>query len=370
MNNAIYFYIHIPYCYKKCPYCSFVSFEKQLKTIDAYTSTLLKEIKNFKTKKVVKSIYFGGGTPSILKPDYITNILDAIYSKFSVDGAAEITFEANPVSLKTEYLNSLKSIGINRLSIGIQSFIDKKLEILGRLHNAKGSIESVKKAQNAGFDNISIDLIYGLKETKSEIEFELKKACSLGIQHISTYMLSIEKDTPFEKRLREGELEVSKDDELAYFYIFISRYLENEGFEHYEISNFAKNGFISRHNSAYWLGFDYRGFGVSASSFIDNTRFRNTDNLFDYIHEKNIIEKDTINEITRMKEDFVLLLRTKKGVDIKKFNKKYNIEVEKLFENELKKFKSFGLIKEQDGKISLNGAKAMVVSNAIFSEFM
>lgn len=371
MNNGIYFYIHIPYCYKKCPYCSFVSYEKRLSTQDSYIKRLIEEIKSFKIDKTVKTIYFGGGTPSILKPDHIKGILNAIYSNFCIDSNVEITLEANPISLKIKYLNSLKAIGINRLSIGVQSFIDKKLKILGRLHNSTLAEMSIKAAQDAGFDNISIDLIYGLKETKQDMEFELGRACSLDIRHISTYMLSIEKHTEFEKRLRNGQLSISNDDEMADLYIFISKYLENKGFEHYEISNFAKSGLKSRHNCSYWLGYDYRGFGVSASSFIDGVRFKNIDSLDLYIDSKDIIEtSEKLEKEKRVREDFVLLLRRKNGVNIERFNKKYGIDIELFYKSELDKFIQLNLIKKDNGHIFLNGAKSMVVSNAIFSDFI
>jgi oxygen-independent coproporphyrinogen-3 oxidase len=371
MNSGVYFYIHIPFCYRKCPYCSFVSYEKRLSTKDSYIKKLIDEIKSFKTDKMVKTIYFGGGTPSTLKPNHIESVLNAIYLNFCIDSDIEITLEANPVSLKKKYLNSLKTIGVNRLSIGVQSFVDKKLKILGRLHNSTLAETSVKSAQDAGFDNISIDLIYGLKETKQDMEFELDRACSLDIQHISAYMLSIEKNTEFEKRLKNGQLKISDDNEMTNLYIFISKYLKNRGFEHYEISNFAKNGLKSRHNCSYWLGYDYRGFGVSASSFIDGIRFKNTDSLDLYLNSKNIIEtSEKLDTEIRIREDFVLLLRRKKGVNSNRFNRKYGIDIELFYKSELDKFIQLNLIKRENGHIFLNGAEAMVVSNAILSEFI
>ncbi len=371
MKNDIYFYIHIPFCYKKCPYCAFVSYEKLLSKIDLYTDRLIEEIKAFKTTKTVKSIYFGGGTPSVLKTKLIDTILNTVYSNFKVDETAEITLEANPISLKKTYLFSLKRLGINRLSIGIQSFTDKKLKILGRLHNGNIGISSVKTAQDIGFENISIDLIYGLNETKMKMEFELKNACLLNVQHISTYMLSIEKDTEFEKRLKNGTLKISSDEEVADLYIFISEYLQENGFEHYEISNFAHEGFYSKHNSAYWLGYDYRGFGLSASSFLDGVRFKNTDNLENYLKNKDIVvSTERLDRKSRLKEAFVLLLRMKNGVDMELFNKTYDTDIKDLYGKTIEMLKDTDMLKEKDGKIYLNGPKAMVVSNAILSELI
>ena len=370
MNNDIYIYIHIPYCYKKCPYCAFVSFEKQFSTLDLYINKLIKEIKSFKTAKTVKSIYFGGGTPSTLNPKHIESIINAVYLNFSIDKNPEITFEANPISLKEQYLKSLNSIGINRLSIGIQSFLNKKLKTLGRLHDSSLGENAILKAKEIGFENISLDLIYGLYESKSDIEYELKKVCLLDIQHVSTYMLSVEKGTEFEKRLKNGSLRVSNDDEMADMYLFISEYLTSNGFEHYEISNFAKYGFESRHNCSYWLGYDYRGFGVSASSFIDGIRFSNTDSLKDYLSGKTVVFKEKLSKEDRIKEAFVLMLRTNKGVNIKEFDKMFDTDIKKLYGNTLQKFIDANLIIEKNGNLFLNGAKSMIISNAIFSELI
>ncbi len=371
MNNKIYLYVHIPFCYKKCPYCAFVSYEKRLSSLALYIKRLIDEIKDFKTSKVVQSIYFGGGTPSTLKIKHIESVLNAVYSNFTVDKNAEITFESNPVSLKIDYLKGLKSLGINRLSIGVQSFMDSKLKILGRLHDSQKAFKAVKNAQDTGFNNISIDLIYGLNETEKDMEFELKNACSLDVQHISTYMLSIEKGTLFEKLFKSGELTISNDEDTANLYLFISDYLKSAGYKHYEISNFAKGGFESNHNSAYWLGYDYRGFGVSASSFVDGIRFKNTDSLDNYINKKNyVVYEKQLDEIDKIKEAFVLLLRMKDGVEIEHFNKRYNTNIKKLYKNELDKFEKLDMIKEKNGHIFLNGAEAMVVSNAVLSEFI
>ncbi len=371
MSKGIYLYIHIPFCYKKCPYCAFVSYEKQLSAQALYIKRVIDEIKGFKTSKIVQSIYFGGGTPSTLKIKQIESVLDAVYSNFAIHKDAEITFESNPVSLKTDYLKGLKSLGINRLSIGVQSFIDLKLNILGRLHNGQKAIESVKNAQDRGFENISIDLIYGLNETKKDMEFELKNACFLDVQHISTYMLSIEEGTQFEKLFKSGKLKISNDDDTANLYFFISYYLKSAGYKHYEISNFAKQRFESKHNSAYWLGYDYRGFGVSASSFVEGIRFKNTDSLDSYINKKNyVVYEKQLDEKDKIKEAFVLLLRMKDGVKIECFNKRYKTNIKELYKKELDKFEKLDMIKEKNGHIFLNGAKAMVVSNTILSEFI
>ncbi len=375
MGESVYFYIHIPYCYKKCPYCSFVSYEKKLSTVSDYFKALQNEISSFETDKTVETIYFGGGTPSLVNVEQIDKIINLIYKKFKVIKLPEITIETNPVDAKYKFLKSIKSIGINRISLGVQSFIDRKLRTLGRIHNAKISSESIKNALNVGFDNISVDLIYGLKETPSEIEYEINSANQFDIRHISTYMLSVEKKTAFYEMVKNGKIEISKEDEVADAYIYIAELLKNRGFEHYEISNFAKKDFESRHNNAYWLGYDYRGFGVSASSFVNGERFSNTDAIEDYIklikNKKSTIKhRENLSNLKSMKESFVLLMRLAKGVDINLFNKKYKTDVERVYKDELEHFIKLGFIKKENGKISLNGEQSMVVSNSILSDFV
>ena len=376
MKN-IYLYIHIPYCYRKCPYCSFISYDNKLSSKNAYVEALKKEIKNFADnyRYRVKTVYFGGGTPSLLNYKYIDEILDTIYKNFYVDKNIEITLESNPVDLSKKYLMNIKNIGINRLSIGIQSFLDKKLSILGRLHNAEQSHSCIQSAINLGFDNISIDLIYGVNETLEDTEYEVSTATSFGIKHISAYMLSIEKNTKFYEWVASKKIDLLSDEIVSQMYIKISEMLTQNGFRQYEISNFAKDGKISNHNMAYWLGHNYRGFGVSATSFIGNRRFKNTNSIDKYIKSINsnrhpVEYSEYLEQEARMREAFVLLLRTSNGVNIDSFNKKYHIDIEKYYSNELKSAFKNNLMHKKDGRIFLNGPKSMVISNYILSDFI
>ena len=373
----VYLYIHLPYCYRKCPYCGFISYDSKLSSRDAYIEALKKEIKGFANnyRCTVKTIYFGGGTPSLLNYKYIDELLNTIRRNFRMDKDIEITLESNPVDLKEKYLINIKNIGINRLSIGIQSFIDKKLKTLGRLHNEQDSRNCIERAIDAGFDNISIDLIYGVNETLEDVEYEVNTAASFDIEHISTYMLSIEKDTKFYEWTASKKIEVLDDEAVSQMYIRISAMLAQKGFSKYEISNFARENRISEHNMSYWMGYDYRGFGISASSFIENRRFRNMNSIEKYIksinaHGNAVEYSEHLNKEQRMRESFVLLLRTADGVSINNFNDKYCINIEKYYLKELESAFKNRLLSKKNGRIFLNGSKAMVISNYILSDFI
>ncbi len=302
----IYVYIHIPYCYKKCPYCSFTSYEKSLNTKQNYLIALSKEIENFfnqNNKYTIKTIYFGGGTPSLLKPEEIAHILDTI-KKYHVSKDCEITIEINPNNANKNYFKKLKELGINRISLGIQSFIDQKLQFLQRLHNQKQSFTSVENSLEF-FDNVSIDLIYGF-EDYSIFQKDLNCLVNFPIKHISAYILSIEKNTMFYKqKILLNEENIEKQ------FIYLVKFLKKHKIYQYEISNFAKKGFESKHNIAYWENLDYVGFGVSASSHINSIRYKNTENLNNYINkvlenQSPIAYKEKLSAKKRIAEAFVL----------------------------------------------------------------
>ncbi|AEA33872.1 radical SAM family heme chaperone HemW [Hippea maritima] len=364
--NDIYFYFHIPFCYKKCPYCSFVSFEKRFNEIDGYVDAVIREIRGFNSDKTVKTVYFGGGTPSILKLNQIERVLNEVYKRFRCD-IDEITFETIPL-LKGNYLKGLKSLGINRLSIGVQSFNDRKLKILGRIHNKKESLSAVEKALAVGFRNISVDLIYGVGETLDELMYDLDITCKLDIKHVSIYMLSIEEGSEFFKM----GFKSSNEEDIEEFYLKLCEVLSKNGFEQYEISNFSKKGFRSKHNNAYWLGYDYKGFGVSASSFLSGKRIKNSSNLYEFVKNPlgSYIVEEELEGIELAKEMFILGLRLKEGIDLKVFKDRYGVDVESLFKYEIDKFIKSGFLKKENGRLFLSSPRAMLVSNAIFSEFI
>lgn len=360
MINCV--YIHIPFCEKKCNYCSFCSFNL-LKKKDIYLEALLREINYLYKNEPLETIYFGGGTPSLLEIDDIKRILN----KFNYTNKTEITLELNPHNMTLEKLKRLKEIGINRLSVGVQSFNDEILKIIGRTHNSKEIYETLRNIELANFDNFSIDLIYGLpNQTIENWENTLDIALQTNAKHISLYGLKIEDGTYFKKFPPKN---LPSQDEQALMYELAIKKL-SENFIHYEFSNFAKNKFyISAHNSCYWECKNYYGFGLSASGYIKDKRYTNTFNFNKYI--KNPIEKlyEKITFEEQIEEEIFLGLRLTKGIDFNHLFKKFNIDVYQKYKKEFDKYLENGLMqKTQDGiKLSQEG---ILLSNEILCDFI
>lgn len=329
-------YIHIPFCAQKCYYCDFYS-----NTLIGYKDALLEAIameialrKSELSGKKINTIYFGGGTPSMLKRIDFEKLLGSLQSQFNIDKAAEITLEANPEDLSLAYLKQLKSIGINRLSIGIQSLNDDVLKFLNRRHSAEKALQAVLYSREAGFENLSVDLIYGIpgQEVKS-FESDLKVLLSLNIQHLSAYHLSIEQGTVFGKRYSKGKLSEIDDSESQKFYKSLCLITQEKKFEHYEISNFSLPGFRSKHNTSYWNSTSYLGLGPSAHSYINNRRCWNLSSTRDYIDKlkKGIqfYECEDIDIQTAYNEYLMTRLRTIDGVSCDeiqaRFGEKYSL---------------------------------------------
>ena len=316
-------YIHIPFCKSRCKYCDFYS-TTMLDRRDEYVKALLGELelrKHYLPDKNIRTIYFGGGTPSLLSAVQISLILQKIQELFEVDIEAEITLETNPGDLTKDYLQTIREVGINRLSIGIQSFDDHKLRLIGRRHTAQEAKAAVLMAQEAGFGNISIDLIYGLPgQTIDEWKAELMQALELNIQHISTYCLSYEQGTALTNMLESGEIQAVDDDTENLMYAILVNTLKESGFCHYEVSNFARAGYYSHHNSAYWNNTPYMGIGAAAHSYDGCSRQWNTSDLNTYIRQveshnlqpetEHLTDKDKYNELV------MLSLRTDNGIDL------------------------------------------------------
>lgn len=316
-------YLHIPFCAKRCLYCDFFS-NTQMSYKEEYIEALLEELElrcSYIGNEAVETIYFGGGTPSQLRPDDFKRIFDTIYRLYDVTHCKEITLEANPDDLMEKYVGSLRTLPFNRISIGIQSFKEEDLHFLNRRHTALQASEAVKKCQENGFDNISIDLMYGLPhQTLEEWEKNLDKAISLNVQHISAYHLIYEEGTSLYKLKETGKIKpVPEEVSVAMFSLIIER-LKEAGFIHYEISNFGKAGFFSLHNSSYWIGKKYGGFGASAHSFNGKTRQWNVSSLFSYIKGMKTkhpdIEEEFLAEHTKYNEFIITGLRTMWGIDL------------------------------------------------------
>lgn len=361
-------YIHIPFCKSKCHYCSFISYPK-LELKKDYLKILEKEINSTYKKEPLNTLYFGGGTPSLLESDEFYSII----KHFNISSSSEITTELNPDGINSEglsfdYLRALKDIGINRLSIGAQSFDDNILKLINRRHNSAQIMQAVKNAQNAGFENISLDFIYGLPNQTEEMFLnDLKKAVDLGIKHISLYGLSIENGCYFYDNMPQN---IADDDMQADMYLKAVELLTSTDFEHYEISNFCRNGYESRHNLNYWNNEEYYGFGVAAHGYVNGIRYGNTDSVEDYINNPFKKSEERIETTQdKLEEEIFLGFRKMCGINTKQINSKYNINFEQKYLNILKKYIDLNLIEKTSSgyKLTPNG---ILVSNTILADFL
>lgn len=356
-------YIHIPFCIRKCNYCSFVS-GKNIQDKEPYINALIKEIKNRYNKEKLKTLYLGGGTPSLLEPQDIEKLIFL----FDFEKEPEITIEINPETITKDKMRGFALSGINRVSLGVQTFDDNVLNIIGRKHNKKDVIKAVETIKNSNIKNISIDLIYGLPtQTLKMFDDDIKKALSLEVQHISSYGLKIEEESFFGKNPPKN---LPDDEKQAEMFLHLCSTLKSNNFEHYEISNFSKIGFNSQHNSAYWRNKNYYGFGLNASGYENNIRYRNTSIFEEYIQNPFIKEEETELSTQEIKEEEIFLaLRLKDGININDFDKKYQTNFKKDYEKIIKKYSKLGLleIRNEHCKLTENG---ILLSNDIMSEFI
>ncbi|HAN18977.1 MAG: hypothetical protein A2X13_11720 [Bacteroidetes bacterium GWC2_33_15] len=323
-------YIHIPFCKKKCAYCDFFSVAN-LNYTDEFLKAIVSELvlqKSYLENESINTIYFGGGTPSVLKPNELHSILNTIYSVFKIDLKTEITLEANPDDLSKSYLNELQNIGINRLSIGVQSFNDSDLQLMKRRHTSEQARQVIHNAREAGFKNISVDLIYGLPNMLlSDWEKNIDILLNMDIQHISAYHLTIEPNTVFKKLYDNNKIPLPTDDEsIEQFKLLIEKTKQYQ-FIHYEISNFAKDGYLSLHNSNYWKKVKYLGAGPSAHSYNLTSRQWNISSLKKYLSEiskGNIpFEIEKLSTTDKYNDYIVTSLRTMWGINLKTIEKEF-----------------------------------------------
>lgn len=350
-------YIHIPFCKSKCKYCSFISFPA-LEYKSEYIVALEKEIKHHYNGELLKTLYFGGGTPSLLEVSEIEKLL----GHFNYNSATEITVELNPETLTQEYLNDLKKIGVNRLSLGCQTFNDNILNTIGRRHNALQVKKAVTLAKNAGFNNISLDFIYGLpNQTTENFIDDLKQATELNIQHISLYGLKIDEGCYFYNNPPQN---LPSNDEQADMYLKAIEFL-SPNFKHYEISNF---GIPSQHNLNYWNNENYYGFGIAAHGYINNVRYSNFETIEEYIQNPTKHNEEISLSLQEQLEEAIFLgFRKMNGIDITKINNTYNIDFENKYRKILDKYNEY-FVKTPKG-YSLNN-EGILISNNILSEFL
>jgi len=370
LNQATSLYIHIPFCKSKCHYCNFISFADKKNFIDAYFQALFGELEfyfSWELPAPLKTLYIGGGTPSVISASYYEKLFDFLKKYVIFEENPEITMEINPATVDFDYLQQIAALGINRLSIGAQSFNDKILAKINRKHNSDDIKSAINMAKQAGFNNISLDLIYGLpQQTLDDWQNSLQCAVNLEINHISTYGLKIEPDSYFGKNL---PLNIPDDELQSEFYLQGIDFLTKNGFNHYEISNFAKKSYESRHNLTYWLNQEYFGVGIAAHGYLNGERYSNTESFDDYIKNSDkIVSKTKISSEEKLNEEVMLGLRLAQGIDVNKLKQKYGFDFEEKFSREIKKYSGYGMLTFENSVIKLT-PQGFLMSNYILSEF-
>ena len=325
-------YVHIPFCTQICYYCDFSKVFIKNQPVDSYLEHLIEEYNSYDIKKL-RTLYIGGGTPTALSAPQLAFLLEKLTDKLDLSYLEELTIEANPGDLDEEKIAVLKDSPVNRVSLGVQTFNDRMLKQIGRSHLEKDIYENIANLKKAGFDNISIDLIYALpKQTMEDVKTNVAKAIALDIPHMSLYSLILENHTVFMNRMRRGKLPLPKEDLEAEMFEYIIAELEKAGFEHYEISNFSKPGFESRHNLMYWDNAEYYGIGAGASGYVDGIRYKNHGPIRHYLQAVEAgnarVQEEVLTLKEKMEEEMFLGLRKKSGVSKKRFEEKFGLSFE------------------------------------------
>lgn len=363
-------YIHIPFCVRKCAYCDFVSFGGHENYIDAYLDALLEEAKGHGDTKI-DTVFIGGGTPSVLNARQLDRLFNIIHSNFNLDSGTEFSMEVNPATASANKIQAMLRGGVNRVSIGVQSFNDCELKAIGRIHTAEEAKDTILAFHNAGFNNINIDLMLSLPlQTPASMLNTLREAVSLPIRHISAYSLILEEGTPLYNAYRHGEFTPADEDVDRDMFETARAFLEDNGFLRYEISNFAKQGYECRHNIKYWQCDEYIGLGLAAHSYLNKKRFYNTSDLKQYLngnfHSDEVI---LLSPADIMSEFMIMGLRMTKGVSKKEFKLRFTKDIEAVYGNVLEKFINLGCIRKTAYGYSLT-SRGMDVSNSILCEFI
>lgn len=402
MKKNLQLYIHIPFCVRKCSYCDFLSFSTDERTQLAYADALIQEIEFYgpqMSQYMVNTIYIGGGTPTWLNEDKMVEILDAVYTYFNVSSDAEVSMECNPGTVTAAKLEKYRRAGVNRLSIGLQSADDEELQILGRIHTFEQFLKTYEMARNAGFGNINVDLISGIPyQTAEKFLHTLQKVVRLKPDHISAYSLIIEKGTPFYDAYKFDAVKqeagmqtevLPTEDEVYRIYKLTQQYLTQAGYEQYEISNFAHPGFECEHNIGYWTRENYLGLGLGAASLVENVRYSNTNELYQYIDNCQDIRwveymqedescvtgtnlhasVDVVSRKAQMEEFMFLGLRQNCGVTREQFERAFGIPIDGIYKNALDYLRDEGLLDTSEGRIVLT-EKGMDLSNFALAQFL
>ena len=375
-NKEIGIYVHIPFCKRKCDYCDFISYSNKDSKIEEYINAVKKEIQLQKIKAPISTIYIGGGTPSYIDSKYIKEVMEEIKQKNVLENA-EVTIEVNPGTVTIEKLENYKNAGINRLSIGLQTTQNELLKQIGRIHNYEQFLETYKMARIVGFKNINVDLMLGLPNQRiKDLKESLETIIELHPEHISVYSLIIEDGTPMANKIEKKELSLPEEDLERNMYWYVKNILELNKYKHYEISNFAKQGYESKHNMNCWKQKEYIGIGLAAHSYRDITRYSNTEQMGEYIRniqKENLERNRIIHEIQKeedTKKEYMLLgLRQIDGVKISEFKEKFGDNPIYLFRKELKKLVDEELINIDEDSIKLTN-KGIDLANLVWEEFV
>lgn len=373
-------YIHVPFCIRKCNYCDFVSVPLEEEQVKSYLQALRQEITYYSTTleakdKQIASVFVGGGTPTCLKPGQLGGILEWVQEAFAVWPQAEITTEANPGTVSLASLKELRTAGFNRISLGVQSTHQELLRLIGRIHNFAEAREAVEAARRAGFDNLNLDLIFGLpNQTATHWRRSLADILSLQPEHLSCYGLQLEEGTPLTCAIERGELQACPEDLELEMYLTAIETLEGAGYQHYEISNFARPGYQCQHNLLYWHNQEYLGLGPAAHSYLEQSRFSNVENNAKYVSllEAGKAPREETHKLTvkeQMEESVFLGLRLIKGLKLTDFEKRFHCLLTEIFGIQIAALQKKGLVKIQDGHLKLT-EKGLPLANQVFAEFV
>ncbi len=371
-------YVHIPFCEQICHYCDFNKVYLKGQPVEEYVKACEKEMKEAVSQfpyDHIETVYIGGGTPSSLSSQQLEPLLESINQVFLLQKPREYTFEINPGNISDEKLSLLKSAGVNRLSIGVQAFQEDLLKKIGRTHNEKDIYRTIESARRMDFENISIDLMFGLPgQSVANFIESIEKSVELEIPHFSAYSLKVEEKTVFHQLQRKGKLPLPpEDDEVAMYDVLINM-LTEQNYHHYEISNFSKNGYESLHNLTYWNNEEYYGIGAGAHGYVSGQRYANVGPIKKYINNvhsqgRPLLESHVVSTAEKMEEEMFLGLRKLEGVSISQFQSRFNKDPFEIFGNNIERLKSEGLLKVEDDRISLT-KNGLFVANEVFEKFL
>ena len=366
-------YVHIPFCTQICYYCDFSKVFIKNQPVDSYLEHLLQEFHSYDIQKL-RTLYIGGGTPTALSASQLEVLLDGLTKNLDLSMLEELTIEANPGDLDADKIAVLKNSAVNRVSLGVQTFDDKMLKKIGRSHLEKDIYENIDRLKLAGFDNISIDLIYALPgQTMDQVKDNVAKAIALDIPHMSLYSLILENHTVFMNRMRRGKLPLPKEELEADMFDYIIAELERAGFEHYEISNFSKQGFESRHNLMYWDNAEYYGIGAGASGYVNGVRYKNHGPIRHYlkaVEEGNArINEEHLSLREQMEEEMFLGLRKKSGVSMKRFEEKFGTSFDNLYGQVVRDLCHQGLLQVEGQQIRMT-KKGLFLGDTVAERFI